>query len=70
MNALVYALKVFFIVLRKKDHIFSSDEYYSFVGDRRKVMKLQQDISESWNDGVNQQNILNEAKQILKHEKD
>lgn len=69
MKKLRYAIAAFISILRSKDHVFVDDEIISFMGDRNKIAKYEEDITNGWNDLVNQHNILNEAKEILSHEK-
>lgn len=62
------ALRAFFSIMRGTTHVFSDSEYTSFVGDGDEIGNMVCDIMDFYNeknDEANEDDILNEAKDIL-----
>lgn len=61
-----YAIRAFWFILLEKDHLYVDIKKYSITGNRQFIKENTDLIITVWNDKINQENVLSEAKEILK----
>lgn len=68
MQRLSLATTVFWRILTDQTGIYADEDMTVINGTRDLVLKYQKRVTSYWNDTVNSENALTEAKQILKGE--
>lgn len=65
MTNLKTALKAFWVILRDKPHVYCDDKCHSITGTASSVESSLELLVDQYNNAIEQENVLYEAKKII-----
>lgn len=65
MNNLIFAIKAFWTILTNKPHVYCDTESHSVAGRSPEVEPILQKLVDAYNQAVEQEILLEEAKKLI-----